>query len=87
MLSYTKNIILCKLWSYRIPNTYCLEIQRTRKIKKPGLIEKGLAQPHYSIQHIEGYDLLFYKDIRQVTSSGTDKKRKDYQEYHDMACS
>jgi hypothetical protein len=23
-----------------------------------GLREKGLAQPHYSIQHIEGYDLL-----------------------------
>jgi hypothetical protein len=29
-----------------IPNSYCLE---------------GLGQPHYSIQHIGGYDLLFYK--------------------------
>jgi hypothetical protein len=27
-----------------------------------GIREKGLAQPHYSIQHIEGYDLLFYKE-------------------------
>jgi hypothetical protein len=26
------------------------------------LREKGLTQPHYSIQHIEGYDLHCYKD-------------------------
>jgi hypothetical protein len=28
------------------------------KVKNSGLREKGLAQPHYSIQHIEGCDLL-----------------------------
>jgi hypothetical protein len=28
------------------------------KVKDIELREKGLAQPHYSIQHIEGYDLL-----------------------------
>jgi hypothetical protein len=28
------------------------------KVKEPGLREKGLVQSHYSIQHIEGYDLL-----------------------------
>jgi hypothetical protein len=32
------------------------------KVKEPGLTEKGLAHPHYSIQHIEGYDLLCYKE-------------------------
>jgi hypothetical protein len=32
------------------------------KAKVKGLTEKGLAQPHYSIQHIEGYDLLCYKE-------------------------
>jgi hypothetical protein len=32
------------------------------KVKEPGFREKGLAQPHYSIQHIEGYDLLCYKE-------------------------
>jgi hypothetical protein len=32
------------------------------KVKDLGLREKGLAQPHYSIQHIEGYDLLCYKE-------------------------
>jgi hypothetical protein len=44
--------------------------------KVKGLKEKGLAQPHYSIQHIEGYDLLCYKEkiyipqsLRQVTKS------------------
>jgi hypothetical protein len=35
------------------------------KVKEVGLREKGLAQPHYSIQHIEGYDLLCYKDNKQ----------------------
>jgi hypothetical protein len=35
------------------------------KVKDIGLREKGLAQPHYSIQHIEGYDLICYKDNRQ----------------------
>jgi hypothetical protein len=32
------------------------------KFKETGLREKGLAQPHYSTQHIEGYDLLCYKE-------------------------
>jgi hypothetical protein len=30
------------------------------KVKNVG--EKGLAQPHYSIQHIEGKNLLCYKE-------------------------
>jgi hypothetical protein len=33
------------------------------KVKEPGLREKGLAQPHYSIQHIEGYDLRYKEKI------------------------
>jgi hypothetical protein len=44
--------------------------------KVKGLREKGLAQPHYSIQHIQGYDLLCYKEkiyipqsLRQTTNS------------------
>jgi hypothetical protein len=31
------------------------------KVKDIGL-KKGLAQPHFSIYHIEGYDLLCYKE-------------------------
>jgi hypothetical protein len=46
------------------------------KVKNIGLIEKILAQPLYSIQHIKGYDLLCYKEkiyipqsLRQATES------------------
>jgi hypothetical protein len=46
------------------------------KVKEPGLSKMGLAQSHYSIQHIEGYDLLCYKEniyipqsLRQMTNS------------------
>jgi hypothetical protein len=35
------------------------------KFKEPGLIEKGLVQPHYSIQHIEGYYMVCYIDYYQ----------------------
>jgi hypothetical protein len=35
-----------------------LIFKEQEKFKEPELREKGLAQPHYSIQHIEGYDLL-----------------------------
>jgi hypothetical protein len=44
--------------------------------KVKGLREKGLAQSHYSMQHIEGYDILCYKEkiyipqsLRQTTRS------------------
>jgi hypothetical protein len=44
--------------------------------KVKGLREKGLAQHHYSIHHIEGYDLLCYKEkvyipqsLRQIEKS------------------
>jgi hypothetical protein len=43
------------------------------------LREKGLAQPHYSIQHIEGYDLLCYKDNKQyLHSSIIETSNKEY---------
>jgi hypothetical protein len=46
------------------------------KVKRPRLIEKGLAQPHYSIQHIEGYDLLCYK--QDLHSSIIETSNKEY---------
>jgi hypothetical protein len=39
------------------------------KVKEPGLREKGLSQPPYSIEHIEGYDLLCYKGNNQYLLS------------------
>jgi hypothetical protein len=43
-----------------IPIHTALIFKEQAKVK--GLRENGLAQPHYSIQHIEGYDLLCYKE-------------------------
>jgi hypothetical protein len=40
------------------PMHTALIFKEQAKVKEPGLREKGLAQPHYSIQHIEGYHLL-----------------------------
>jgi hypothetical protein len=39
------------------------------KVKGTGLREMGLVQPKYSIQHIEVYDLLCYKDNQQDLNS------------------
>jgi hypothetical protein len=59
-----------------IPIHTALIFKEQVKIKNEGLREVGLAQPHYSIQHIEGYDLLCYKEkiyipqsLRQETKS------------------
>jgi hypothetical protein len=47
--------------------------------KVKGLREKGLAQPHYSIQHIEGYDILCYNDNKQdLHSSIIETDDKEY---------
>jgi hypothetical protein len=45
-----------------------LIFKQQTKVKNK-LREKVLAQPHYSIQHIEGYDLLCYKDNKQKIST------------------
>jgi hypothetical protein len=39
------------------------------KVKESGLREKALAQPHYSIQHIEEYDLLCNKEKIYIPQS------------------
>jgi hypothetical protein len=59
-----------------IPMHTALIFKEQAKVKEPRLTEKGLAQPHYSIQHIEVYDLLCYKEkiyipqsLRQKTKS------------------
>jgi hypothetical protein len=43
-----------------------LIIKEQAKVKEPGLRDKELAQRHYSIQHIEGYALLCYKDTNKI---------------------
>jgi hypothetical protein len=39
------------------------------KVKETRLREKALVQTHYSIQHIEGYDLLCYKEKLYIPQS------------------
>jgi hypothetical protein len=38
-----------------------LIFEEQAKVKEPGLRKKDLDQPHYSIQHIEGYVFLYHK--------------------------
>jgi hypothetical protein len=45
-----------------IPMHTALIFKKQAKFKEPRLREKGLAQTHYSIQHIEGNDLLCHKE-------------------------
>jgi hypothetical protein len=47
------------------PMHTALIFKEQEQVKEPGLREKGLAQHHYLIQHIEGYDLLCYKEYTQ----------------------
>jgi hypothetical protein len=51
------------------------------KVKKSGLRGNGLAQPHYSIQHIEGYDLLCYKQKIYIPQSLRQRALSWYHEY------
>jgi hypothetical protein len=61
----------------RIPMHTALIFNEQAKVK--GLREKGLAQPHYSIQHIEGYDLLCYKKNKQdLHSSIIETNSREY---------
>jgi hypothetical protein len=57
LLSGSKNNSISNIKSTITMHT-ALTFKEQAKVKEPGLREKALAQPHYSIQHIEGYDLL-----------------------------
>jgi hypothetical protein len=48
-----------------IPMHTALIFKEQTKVNDIGLREKGLAQHHYSIQHIEGYDIICYKNNKQ----------------------
>jgi hypothetical protein len=52
-----------------IPMHTALIFKEQAKVKELGLREKGLAQCYYSIQHIEGYDLLCYKEKFYIPQS------------------
>jgi hypothetical protein len=73
LLSGSENNIISNI---EFPMHTALIFKEQAEIKEPELREKGLAQPPYSKQHIEGYDLLCYKEkiyipqsLRQRTTS------------------
>jgi hypothetical protein len=41
------------------------------QVRVQGIRDKGLSQPFYSMQHIEGYDLLCYKDKIYIPQSSS----------------
>jgi hypothetical protein len=63
----------------KFPMHTALIFKEQAKVKETRLREKGLAQPHYSIQHIEGDDLLCYKEnLQNLHSSIIEKSNKEY---------
>jgi hypothetical protein len=68
LLSGSENNSISNIKSTALMHTALIFIEQA-KVKEPQLREKGLAQPHYSIQHIEGYDLLCYKEKIYIPQS------------------
>jgi hypothetical protein len=78
LLSGSENNIISYI-KVTIPMHTALIFKEQAKIQEQGLREKGLVQPHYSIQHIEGYDILCYKDNKQdLHSSIIETDNKEY---------
>jgi hypothetical protein len=61
LLSGSENNSISNI-KFTTPMHTALIFKEQAKVKRQGLREKGLSQPYYSIQHIEGYDLLCYKE-------------------------
>jgi hypothetical protein len=57
ILSLSENSSISNI-KLTIPMHAALIFKKQANVKETGIIEKGLAQTHYSIQYIEGYDLL-----------------------------
>jgi hypothetical protein len=68
LLSESENNSISNIKS-TMPMHTALIFKEQAKFKGTRLREKGLAQPHYSIKHIEGYDLLCYKEKIYIAQS------------------
>jgi hypothetical protein len=53
----------------------------SEQLKVPGIRDIGLSQPYYSMQHIEGYDLVCYKDKIYIPQSLRQRVLSWYHEY------
>jgi hypothetical protein len=76
LLSGSENNIISNI---KFPVHTALIFKEQAKVK--GLREKGLAQPHYSIQNIEGYDFLCYKEMIYIPQSLRQRVLSWYHEY------
>jgi hypothetical protein len=68
LLSGSENNSISSIES-TIPVHTALVFKEQVKVKNLGLREKDLDQPQYSIQHIEGYDLICYKENIHIPQS------------------
>jgi hypothetical protein len=66
--------------TFSIP-AYYLDLQITSKSQGYKIKRKGLSQTDYSIQHIEGYDLLCYKEKIYIPQSLRQRILFWYHEY------
>jgi hypothetical protein len=82
ILSASENNSISNIKS-TIPIHAVLIFKEQAKVKEPGLREKGLAQSHYSIQHIEEYDLLCYKEKIYIPQSLRQQQKRVLSWYHE----
>jgi hypothetical protein len=65
--------------TFPMHTAYCLDLQRTNKSQEIRIKRKGISPTHYSIQHIEGFELLCYKDKKQnLHSSIIETNSREY---------
>jgi hypothetical protein len=65
LLSRSESSSICNI-EFTIPINTALIFKEQAKVMEPELREKVLDQPHYSVQHIEGYDLFCQKDKNNI---------------------
>jgi hypothetical protein len=80
LLSGSENNIISNI-KFTNPMHTALIFKEQSTVNQTGLSEKGLAQSHYSTQHIEGYDLLCYKEKIYIPQSLRQRVLSWYHEY------
>jgi hypothetical protein len=76
LLSVSENNSIINIKS-TIPMHTVLIFKEQAEVKDTGSREKGLAKPHYSIQHIEGYDFLCFKEKIYIPQSLRQKEESN----------
>jgi hypothetical protein len=77
LLSVSENNSISNI---KFPMHTALIFKEQAKVKETRLREMGLAHSHYSMQHIEGYDLLCYKENIYIPQSLRERVLSGYHE-------